>query len=85
VDYSGGKPRVSVPAQELFGTAVTPEIGGEPVVLEILSPARRPIQVTSDLGGFWRGSWREVRKEMAGRYPKHDWPEDPVSASPARG
>jgi ATP-dependent helicase HrpB len=53
-------------------------------VLELLSPADRPIQVTTDLAGFWAGSWREVRKEMAGRYPKHDWPADPAVAPPPR-
>jgi ATP-dependent helicase HrpB len=51
------------------------------VVLELLSPAERPIQVTSDLAGFWAGSWREVRKDMAGRYPKHEWPERPDLAT----
>jgi ATP-dependent helicase HrpB len=49
-------------------------------VVELLSPARRPVQVTADLPGFWAGTWREVRKEMAGRYPKHDWPLDPGAA-----
>ena len=82
IDYTSGTPRLSVRVQEMFGSSTTPEIAGEPVVLELLSPARRPIQVTSDLAGFWRGSWHEVRKEMAGRYPKHDWPQDPTSASP---
>jgi ATP-dependent helicase HrpB len=50
-----------------------------PLVVHLLSPARRPVQVTSDLPGFWTGSWHEVRKEMAGRYPKHAWPEDPTA------
>lgn len=84
VDYSEGRPRLSVRVQEMFGATATPEVAGEPVVLELLSPARRPIQVTSDLAGFWLGSWHEVRKEMAGRYPKHDWPQDPGGAPPPR-
>ena len=64
-------------AQELFGLASHPTAGGLPLTVEVLSPANRPIQITSDLPGFWAGSWSEVRKEMAGRYPKHDWPENP--------
>ncbi len=82
VDYSDGTARIAVRVQEMFGSSTTPEIAGEPVVLELLSPARRPIQITADLAGFWQGSWHEVRKEMAGRYPKHDWPEDPTTAGP---
>ena len=54
------------------------------MVVELLSPAGRPVQVTADLPGFWAGSWVEVRKEMAGRYPKHDWPVDPATAPPGR-
>jgi ATP-dependent helicase HrpB len=66
----------------MFGVSDTPTVAGGrvPVTLELLSPANRPVQVTSDLAGFWAGSWRDVRKEMAGRYPKHDWPEDPGRA-----
>ncbi|HJR92797.1 MAG TPA: ATP-dependent helicase HrpB [Acidimicrobiia bacterium] len=77
VDYTGDQPRVSVRVQEMYGVKDTPMIAGRPVVLELLSPAGRPIQITSDLAGFWRGSWHQVRKEMAGRYPKHVWPEEP--------
>ncbi len=84
VDYTHDHPRLSVIVQEMFGRSETPTIAGEPVVVELLSPARRPIQVTSDLAGFWKGSWHEVRKEMAGRYPKHDWPERPDQATPRR-
>jgi ATP-dependent helicase HrpB len=75
-----------VRVQDLFGTKEHPSIGGGRVrlVLQLLSPADRPIQITSDLPGFWAGSWREVRKEMAGRYPKHQWPEDPANADPRR-
>jgi ATP-dependent helicase HrpB len=65
----------------MFGSRETPTVAGGrvPVVLHLLSPAGRPVQVTSDLGGFWDGSWNDVRKEMAGRYPKHDWPADPAT------
>jgi ATP-dependent helicase HrpB len=83
VDYSGDIPTVSVRVQEMYGAKSGPLVGGEPVLLELLSPARRPVQITRDLGGFWTGSWEEVRKEMAGRYPKHDWPLDPATAKPA--
>jgi ATP-dependent helicase HrpB len=79
VDYAGEVPAVAVRVQELFGVEETPQVGGVPVVLHLLSPAGRPVQITRDLAGFWKGSWHEVRKEMAGRYPKHAWPEDPTS------
>ena len=70
--------------QEFYGMNRHPAIAGGaiPLTLELLSPAMRPIQVTRDLPGFWAGSWREVRTEMRGRYPKHDWPEDPANARP---
>ena len=70
--------------QELFGLSTHPAVAGgrRPLTLRLLSPARRPIQVTRDLPGFWRGSWKEVRSEMRGRYPKHVWPEDPAAAAP---
>jgi len=79
VDYLASSPRVSVRAQDAYGTTITPAIMDHelPIAVELLSPAQRPIQVTSDLAGFWKGSWAEVRKDMAGRYPKHDWPEYP--------
>ena len=77
VTYPDGKPRIAVKAQDLYGVVRHPEIGGVPVVVEVLSPANRPVQVTSDLPGFWKGSWAQVRKEMMARYPKHDWPADP--------
>jgi ATP-dependent helicase HrpB len=85
IDYAAdGGPRVEVRVQEVYGLAAHPTVGGGrvPLTLALLSPARRPIQLTKDLPGFWRGSWREVRKEMGGRYPKHLWPEDPAAASP---
>ena len=78
IDYSGDNPVLAAKAQELFGMSITPVVAGRPVTVQVLSPAGRPIQVTSDLAGFWSGSWREVRKEMATRYPKHKWPESPA-------
>jgi ATP-dependent helicase HrpB len=76
----------SVRVQDLFGQQTHPSVGAGrvPVALELLSPADRPIQITSDLPGFWSGTWTEVRKEMAGRYPKHQWPTDPATATPKR-
>jgi ATP-dependent helicase HrpB len=84
VDYSGEVPTVSARVQEFFGATAGPKVGGEPVVLVLLSPADRPVQITSDLGGFWAGSWSDVRKDMAGRYPKHRWPENPLEEAPGR-
>ncbi|MEX1004672.1 MAG: ATP-dependent helicase HrpB [Acidimicrobiia bacterium] len=78
VDYSGERPSIAARVQEFYGSNVTPQVGGRPLVLELLSPAQRPVQITDDLAGFWKGSWAEVRKDMAGRYPKHDWPEHPA-------
>ncbi|MEX0757880.1 MAG: ATP-dependent helicase C-terminal domain-containing protein, partial [Acidimicrobiia bacterium] len=80
VDYTGERPVLAVRLQELFGATTTPTLldGRLPVLLHLLSPARRPVQITDDLAGFWKGSWAEVRKDMAGRYPKHDWPEHPA-------
>jgi ATP-dependent helicase HrpB len=82
IDYLGAAPKVSVRAQDAYGVDVTPTVanGAVPVAFELLSPANRPIQITSDLAAFWQGSWAEVRKDMAGRYPKHDWPVDPASS-----
>lgn len=79
IDYSGSTPTAAVRLQELYGLDVHPAIGRRrlPLRLELLSPARRPVQVTMDLPGFWRGSWSLVRRDMRGRYPKHDWPEHP--------
>ncbi len=86
IDYAAeGGPRVDVRVQELYGLRVHPTVAGGkvPLALALLSPAHRPIQLTKDLPGFWRGSWSDVRKEMRGRYPKHLWPDDPASAAPA--
>jgi ATP-dependent helicase HrpB len=83
IDYAAeGGPRVAVRVQELFGLASHPVVAGVPLTLALLSPAHRPIQVTKDLPGFWRGSWKEVRADMRGRYPRHVWPEDPVNTAP---
>ena len=80
VDYAGGHPAVEARAQAFYGLDDHPTLAGEPVTVTLLSPARRPLQVTQDLPGFWRGTWRSVRAEMRGRYPKHDWPERPWEA-----
>jgi ATP-dependent helicase HrpB len=84
IDYSADQPSARVRVQDLFGTTEHPTAGGRPIVLHLLSPADRPIQVTADLPGFWSGSWSDVRKELAGRYPKHQWPLDPATAAPRR-
>ncbi len=77
----GSDPILSVRMQEMFGESESPVIadGQKTVVLELLSPAQRPLQLTKDLAGFWSGSYREVQKEMKGRYPKHVWPDDPAN------
>jgi ATP-dependent helicase HrpB len=83
IDYGAeGGPRVEVRVQEVFGLDQHPTVGGRPLTLSLLSPAHRPIQTTKDLPGFWRGSWKDVRSDMRGRYPKHVWPEDPAAAAP---
>ena len=85
IDYAAeGGPRLDVRVQELYGLAAHPMLAGgrAPLTLALLSPAHRPIQVTKDLPGFWRGSWKEVRTEMKGRYPRHLWPDDPAAATP---
>lgn len=88
IDYRPGEPPVlAVRLQEMFGETATPAIcGGRlPLLLHLLSPARRPIQVTADLASFWRNSYPEVKKELKGRYPKHFWPDDPLTAEAVRG
>ncbi len=86
IDYGQDPPAVACRLQELFGLDRHPCImaGRVPLTLQLLSPAGRPIQVTRDLAGFWRGSYAEVRKALRGRYPRHPWPEDPASATPWR-
>ena len=83
IDYAApGGPTVEVRAQALFGLATHPAGGRDPLTLAITSPAGRPIQTSRDLPSFWSGSWREVAKEMRGRYPRHPWPDDPATAAP---
>jgi ATP-dependent helicase HrpB len=87
VDYRDPKaPAAAVRIQELFGLSDTPRVGlgRVPLTLHLLSPARRPVQVTRDLAGFWKNSYFDVRKDLRGRYPKHPWPDDPASAAPTR-
>ncbi|MGF1876019.1 ATP-dependent helicase HrpB [Photobacterium frigidiphilum] len=82
----GHKPALAVRMQEMFGEKTSPKIanGRVPLVLELLSPAQRPLQITQDLAAFWQGSYRDVQKEMKGRYPKHVWPDDPANHLPTR-
>jgi ATP-dependent helicase HrpB len=86
IDYSRDVPTASVRVQDLFGQKTHPSVAGGRVALalELLSPADRPVQITRDLPGFWAGTWADVRKDMAGRYPKHQWPIDPANAPPNR-
>jgi ATP-dependent helicase HrpB len=87
IDYeTEAGPKLSIRVQELFGLAVHPTIigGRVPLLIELLSPAHRPVQMTRDLPGFWRGSYRDVRTDLRGRYPKHPWPEDPLTALATR-
>jgi len=88
IDYGGEEgPKLSIRVQELFGLDRHTAIAGGrvPLVVELLSPAQRPVQVTRDLPGFWRGSYQAVKAEMKGRYPRHPWPDDPLRAPPTRG
>lgn len=84
IDYGAeAGPTVTLRVQAVFGLASHPVIGSNrtPLVLSLTSPAGRPIQTTRDLPGFWQGSWREVAKDMRGAYPRHNWPDDPASAT----
>ncbi|HSM41353.1 MAG TPA: ATP-dependent helicase C-terminal domain-containing protein, partial [Afifellaceae bacterium] len=87
IDYSGEDPVVRLKVQNLFGLNEHPTVmdGRHALLLELLSPAGRPLAFTRDLPGFWRGAWADVRADMRGRYPKHDWPEDPAEAEPQAG
>lgn len=86
IDYRVSPPVLAVPLQLMFGMAQTPAVfhGRQPLVLHLLSPAGRPLQVTTDLAAFWSDAWEQVKKEMRGRYPKHHWPDDPANARPVR-
>ncbi|MBG0813840.1 ATP-dependent RNA helicase [Planomonospora sp. ID82291] len=84
IDYSGERPVLAAKLQELFGWDDAPRIAGVPLVVHLLSPAGRPAAVTSDLASFWREGYRAVRAELRGRYPRHPWPEDPLSAAATR-
>ena len=85
--YDGEEPPVlAVRIQEMYGLAETPRVAGGrvPVLLHLLAPNMRPQQVTDDLAGFWERTYPEIKKELAGRYPKHAWPDDPAHATPER-
>ncbi len=87
IDYSGEQPVVRLKVQNLFGLKNHPAVlGGQmPLLMELLSPAGRPLQLTGNLPGFWQNAWADVRADMRGRYPKHDWPDDPANAQPQSG
>jgi ATP-dependent helicase HrpB len=80
IDYDGEIPGIAVSLQEVFGVTRHPTVAGVALKVTLLSPARRPIQITRDLPGFWAGSYADVRKDMRAQYPKHPWPEDPTKA-----
>ncbi len=82
IDYSGEAPEIALRLQEMFGQRTHPRVGDEPLRVTLLSPAGRAVQTTTDLPGFWEGSYADVRKDMRARYPKHPWPEDPREADP---
>ncbi len=84
IDYAGAAPAIEIRLQEMFGLTAHPRVAGLPLQLTLLSPGGKPVQTTSDLPGFWRSSYSDVRKDMRGRYPRHPWPEDPSAAAPTR-
>jgi ATP-dependent helicase HrpB len=86
LNYHDGGVKLAVRVQELYGRSESYCLarGRLPVTLELLSPARRPLQITEDLAAFWGGAWQDVKKEMKGRYPKHLWPDDPANTAPTR-
>jgi len=85
IDYTNTPPTLSVRLQEIFGLIETPRVGGGrvPVLMQLLSPARRPVQTTQDLASFWARGYHDVKKDLKGRYPKHYWPDDPLVAEPS--
>ncbi|HCM06774.1 MAG TPA: ATP-dependent helicase HrpB, partial [Oceanospirillales bacterium] len=86
IDYAQSPPVLAVKLQEMFGYQGNPSVcnGNVPLMLHLLSPARKPLQITQDLPHFWSSSYFEVRKDMRGRYPKHPWPEDPMNSEATR-
>jgi ATP-dependent helicase HrpB len=85
LDYGeGDTPVLAVRLQEMFGCKEQPRLAGGkvPVMMHLLSPAGRPVQITKDLDGFWRSTYQDVKKELRGRYPRHHWPDDPLTAAP---
>jgi ATP-dependent helicase HrpB len=82
IDYDGEAPSITLRLQELFGVTRHPTVGKTPLRITLLSPGQKPVQVTTDLPGFWATSYADVRKDMRGRYPRHPWPEDPTQADP---
>lgn len=82
IDYKGDIPEITLRIQELFGQTTHPKISNQDLKVTLLSPAHRPIQVTTDIPGFWTGSYADVRKDMRAQYPKHPWPKDPTQADP---
>lgn len=82
IDYSGEHPAIELRLQEMFGQTTHPTVAGQPLRVTLLSPARRPVQTTMDIPGFWDSSYEDVRNDMRGRYPKHPWPDDPRQADP---
>jgi ATP-dependent helicase HrpB len=82
IDYDHEQPSIEVRLQELFGLTRHPVVGNRPLRISLLSPGGKPVQVTTDLPGFWAASYADVRKDMRGRYPRHPWPEDPREADP---
>ena len=82
IDYGSLVPVLAVRLQEMFGLSKTPTVAGgrQPLLIHLLSPAGRPVQITGDMAGFWESGYIEVKKELKGRYPKHYWPDDPLLA-----
>jgi len=86
IDYTESPPVLAVKLQEMFGCEQSPAVvaGKVPLLIHLLSPAGKPLQITQDLSGFWRSSYHDVKKDMKGRYPKHPWPDDPLVAIATR-